>query len=131
VATAGVIAALALRGGTSTEAPPGPSGTPASDASPQRPSAALPASDAAQAAQLVASARAAASSGDFTRARALLAQAYALDPGPATLLELGRVDFRTGRCRDARRAAQRVIEEASGSLADDARILLGEIGRCD
>jgi tetratricopeptide (TPR) repeat protein len=133
IAGAVIAALLALRAATSSdEAPPRAtaSGEPASDASP-RPPAPPPASDAEQAAGLVASARAETASGRFAEARDLLTRAYALDPAPATLLELGRVDARAGRCRDARRAVQRALETASGPLADEARAVLAEIGRCD
>ena len=60
----------------------------------------------------------------------LLAQAYALDPRPSTLLELATVEFQAGHCRDARRAAQRVAA-TGGPLVGQARELLGKIGRCD
>jgi hypothetical protein len=81
---------------------------------------------------LIASAHVAAADGNFTRARDLLDRAYALDPRPTTLLEIARLDHRIGRCRDARRAAGRVLEAApAGPLAAEARDLLGQIGHCD
>jgi len=90
------------------------------------------ADDRARADELVATARAQAAAGQLARARDLLARAYALDPQPATLLELGRLDLRAGRCRDARRAVQGVLAAAPGPpLADEARALMTEIGRCD
>ena len=86
---------------------------------------------AGQAAQLLASARAEAAAGRLPQARDLLSRAYALDPQPATLLELADVDFRTGRCREARRAVQRVIADGAGALSSRAWELMGRIGRCD
>jgi hypothetical protein len=138
VAAGAIAVVLALRSGS--EAPPHASAGSSTQDLP-RPGAAgpdagsvatSPASTAQQAARLVASARAEIAAGNLAQARELLTQAYALDPSPATVLELGRVDYQTGHCRDARRAAQRVIEAApAGSLADDARDLLAKIGRCD
>jgi hypothetical protein len=105
-------------------------------AAPDRPPAPAPdeppsGNEVEQAAQLVASARAEVTAGHLAQARTLLAQAYTLDPQPATLLELATVDFQTGRCREARRAVQRVIAEGVGALASQARELMGRIGRCD
>ena len=101
-------------------------------AAPPPPPRRVAADDRARAGELVASARAQAAAGQLARARDLLARAYALDPQPATLLELGRLDLRAGRCRDARRAAQGVLAAAPGPpLADEARALITEIGRCD
>lgn len=84
-----------------------------------------------QAAQLVASARAEVAAGRLAQARDLLSRAYALDPQPATLLELASVDLQAGRCRDARRAVQRVIAGGAGALSGRAEELMGQIGRCD
>ena len=84
-----------------------------------------------QAAQLVASARAEVAAGRFAQARDLLSRAYTLDPQPATLLELASVDLQAGRCRDARRAVQRVIADGAGALSARAEELMGRIGRCD
>lgn len=84
-----------------------------------------------QAAQLVASARAEVTAGHLPQARALLSRAYALDPQPATLLELAAVDLQTDRCREARRAVQRVIADGAGALSSRAWELMGRIGRCD
>jgi len=86
---------------------------------------------AGDAAGLVASARAEVAAGRLVPARALLTRAYALDPAPATLLELAGIELQTGHCREARRATQRVVDQASGELADRARQLLEKIGRCD
>jgi hypothetical protein len=84
-----------------------------------------------QAAQLVTSARAEVAAGRLAQARDLLSQAYALDPQPATLLELASVDLQAGRCRDARRAVLRVIADGAGALSARAEELMGRIGRCD
>ncbi len=84
-----------------------------------------------QAAQLVASARAEVAAGHPVPARTLLARAYALDPRPATLLELAAVELQTGHCREARRAVQRVIADGVGPLSSQAWELMGRIGRCD
>lgn len=103
-------------------------------AAPDRPPAAdeSPAGSAVdQAAQLVASARAQVAAGHLVQARTLLARAYALDPRPATLLELAAVELQTGRCREARRAVQRVIADGVGPLSSQAWELMGRIGRCD
>ena len=84
-----------------------------------------------QAAQLVAAARAELAAGRLAAARDLLSRAYALDPQPATLLELASVDLQTGRCREARRAVQRVIADGPDALSSRAQELMGRIGRCD
>jgi hypothetical protein len=106
---------------------------PVPDAAPPRPTpAGEPSGEGAgQAAQLVASARAEVAAGHLPEARDLLARAYALDPQPATLLDLADVDLQTGRCREARRAVQRVIASGAGVLASRAWELMGRIGRCD
>lgn len=87
--------------------------------------------DVDQAAQLVASARAEVAAGQIAQARTLLARAYALDPQPATLLDLAAVELQTGHCREARRAVQRVIADGAGTLSSQAWELMGRIGRCD
>jgi tetratricopeptide (TPR) repeat protein len=84
-----------------------------------------------QAAQLVAAARAEFAAGRLAAARDLLSRAYTLDPQPATLLELASVNLQTGRCREARRAVQRVIADGRGALSSRAQELMGRIGRCD
>jgi tetratricopeptide (TPR) repeat protein len=84
------------------------------------------------ASQLVADAGREAAAGRFAQAHALLDQAYAQDPQPATLLALARVEERLGRCREAKRATQRVLAASpTGALADEATRLLGRLGRCD
>lgn len=100
-------------------APPAGSGEPA------------PGSAVEQAAQLIASARVQVGAGQLAQARTLLARAYALDPQPATLLELAAVDLQAGHCREARRAVQRVIADGAGTLSSRAWELMGRIGRCD
>jgi Tfp pilus assembly protein PilF len=84
-----------------------------------------------QAAQLVAAARAELAAGRLAAARDLLSRAYTLDPQPATLLEIASVELQTGRCREARRAVQRVIADGAGALASRASELMARIGRCD
>jgi tetratricopeptide repeat protein len=84
-----------------------------------------------QAAQLLASARAEAAAGRLVQARDLLSRAYTLDPQPATLLELASVELQTGRCREARRAVQRVLADGAGALSAQAAELMARIGRCD
>jgi hypothetical protein len=133
VVAAAIVAALlwrdaapgAPRGPPSTHSGGATGGTGSDAAAPAR------AGSAGDAAALVASARAEVAAGRLVPARALLTRAYALDPTPATLLELAGVEFQTGHCREARRATQRVVNEASGELADRARRLLDQIGRCD
>ena len=84
------------------------------------------------ASQLVTDAGREAAVGRFAQAHALLEQAYAQDPQPATLLELARLEERLGRCREAKRTAQRVLAASpTGALADQATRLLGRLGRCD
>ena len=134
LAAAGAIAAIALGRDGSSPPAPGRAGSAAAPGSGTAPSdhASPPASGVDQAAQLVAAATASAASGNVLAARGLLERAYTLDPRPATLLELGRIDLQIGRCRDARRAIQGVIAAAPGEpLAGEARELLGKIGRCD
>jgi hypothetical protein len=114
-----------------------PSAGPLADAAaPSRPSPPAPdeppsGSGVEQAARLVASARAEVTAGHLAQARTLLARAYALDPQPATLLEIAAVDLQAGRCREARRAVQRVITDGAGAVSSQARELMGKIGRCD
>ena len=67
----------------------------------------------------------------YAEALPLLEQAYAKDPQPATLLELASVDLALGRCREAKRAAQRVVAANVAELAEPARQLLARIGHCD
>jgi hypothetical protein len=105
---------------------------------PADPSAATPtgpaadAAAAAEAATLVASARGLATAGHYGEALALFRRAHALDPRAATLFDLGVMEHRTGRCREARRTIQRVLAAAPGdALTRKARALLDEIGRCD
>jgi hypothetical protein len=105
---------------------------------PADPSSATPtgpaadAAAAAEAATLVASARGLATAGRYGEALALFRRAHALDPRAATLFDLGVMEHRTGRCREARRTIQRVIAAApGGALTRKARALLDEIGRCD
>ena len=136
-ATAVVIAAVLALPDVDPVAPAGSGGSalpsrPAPDAAarpspPGEPSG----SGAAQAAQLVATARAEVAAGRLAAARDLLSRAYTLDSQPATLLELASVDLQTGRCREARRAVQRVIADGAGALSSRARELMGRIGRCD
>jgi len=84
------------------------------------------------ASQLVVEAGREVSAGRYPQARALLDQAYALDPQPATLLQLARVEDQLGRCREARRAAQRVIAASPDAVtSDQAGQLLSRLGRCD
>jgi len=90
-----------------------------------------PGSAVEQAAQQIAAARTAVAAGQLAEARTLLARAYALDPQPATLLELAAVELQTGHCREARRAVQRVIADGVGTLSARAWELMGRIGRCD
>jgi len=132
-----VIAAVLALPDVEPARPAGP-GASASTSRPAPDAAALPAppgepsgNGVEQAAQLVASARAEVAAGRLAQARDLLSRAYALDPRPATLLELASVDLQAGRCRDARRAVQRVIADGAGALSAQASELMGRIGRCD
>jgi predicted Zn-dependent protease len=132
-----VIAAVLALPDVEPAPPAGPAGSsvrlPPDAAPPARPPAPgePSGSGAEQAAQLVASARAEVAAGRLADARDLLSRAYTLDPQPATLLELASVDLQTGRCREARRAVQRVIADGAGALSSRAWELMGRIGRCD
>jgi hypothetical protein len=125
--------ALALRRGATGSAPPGPGSPPPPVVEPTSPPGRSgPPREPDPAAQIVRSAKAELAAGNLVQARTLLARAAALDPRPSTLLELAAVELRTGHCRDARRAAQRVVAAAPGEpVADQAADLLGKIGRCD
>jgi tetratricopeptide repeat protein len=129
--------AIALREPAAPQRAPtvGPTAAGGSAGSPAAGSAAVPAAGSAgsgdSAEQLIAAARAALTDGDLARARTLLARAYALDPAPSTLLDLAVLELSTGNCREARRATQRVIDEAPAEIAEPARRLLARIGRCD
>lgn len=134
IAGAAVVVAVAIAAVLALpDAGPAPPVRPAPDAAAPRPTApdALSGEGVGPAAQLVASARAEVAAGHLPEARGLLSRAYALDPPPITLLELADVELQTGRCREARRAAQRVIAQGAGALASRAQELMGRIGRCD
>ncbi|MEO7732903.1 MAG: tetratricopeptide repeat protein [Kofleriaceae bacterium] len=126
----GVIAGLVLRAPGDARHASAPVAAPVVDG------AALLGSDddtaAYHASQLVADAGREVTAGRFARAHALLEQAYAQDPRAATLLQLARVEDQLGRCRDAKRTAQRVLAVSpTGALAEQATQLLGRLGRCD
>ena len=123
----------ALDAGRPDAAATAPSREPPSDARavPSVP-AAVPAADLEKARRLVETARSEASAGRYNEALALLMQAYELDGSPATLLEIAALDHRTGRCREARAAALRVVAASPGpDLQQRAQALLADIGRCD
>jgi hypothetical protein len=62
----------------------------------------------------------------------LLDQAYTLEPSPVTLFQLAKVEHQLGRCREAKRTTQRVLAVAAGgSLHEQARQLLANLGHCD
>jgi hypothetical protein len=70
--------------------------------------------------------------GRYREALNLLHQAYEMAPEPSTLLDLARMQHRTGECRVARQSARRVVNDASdAALIEQAERLLEEIGRCD
>jgi len=131
VAGSAVAAAIALRG----SAPETPASAGLEAGAPGAVDAGIVAlaipPETAEAMRLVASAKAEAASGNLAQARVLLTRAYAVEPRPSTLLELAAIQFQTGDCRAARRAAQGVVAAAPGELARQARDLLGKIGRCD
>jgi tetratricopeptide (TPR) repeat protein len=79
----------------------------------------------------LAAAQAAAAAGRMLDAHTAYERAYALDPSPSTLLELAVLERRMGRCREARRTAQRAAASADRAVADRAQQLLATIGRCD
>jgi hypothetical protein len=83
-------------------------------------------------ATLVEAARSEAAAGHYAQALALYQRAHGLDPAPSTLLEVGRMQHLSGRCREARRTTQRVLAASPGSeLAAAAQQQLDQIGRCD
>jgi hypothetical protein len=109
-----------------------PSATSASPSDAASPLGAHDDTAAYHASQLVTDARREAAAGRLPEAHALLVQAQAQDPQPATLLELARLEDRLGRCREAKRSAQRVLAAApTGPSADQARQLLARLGHCD
>jgi tetratricopeptide repeat protein len=126
-----VIVGLALRARVDPSvAPPAPAAREVGDAA--SPAGSADDTAAYHASQLVTDAGREAAAGRFTQAHALLEQAYAQDPQPATLFELARVEDRLGRCRDAKRTARRVLAASpTGALADQATRLIGRLGRCD
>jgi len=128
VVVGGLIAGLALRSpGAARHAP-----TPPEPADAAAPPSSADDTAAYHASQLAGDAAREAAAGRLVRALALLEQAYAQDPQPATLLELARIEERLGRCRDAKRSAQRVVVVSpTGALAAQASQLLGRLGRCD
>ena len=134
VVVGGVIAGLVLR--APGEAPRGAPGASApgagSAAAPSTPVGSDDDTAAYHASQLVADAAREAAAGRLPRALALLEQAYAQDPQPQILLQLARVEDQLGRCREAKRTAQRVLAVSpTGAIADQASQLLGRLGRCD
>jgi len=81
---------------------------------------------------LVEAGGAAAAARRYEQALALYQRAYELDAQPETLLEIGRMQHLTSRCREARRTTQRVLASSPApAVAEDARRLLERIGRCD
>jgi len=143
VAAGAVAAVLAIRGGDDpdrTEAGAGPRrSTDAERARGDGGAAARSDPDAGSrgagpetAAGLVEAARLEAAAGHYVEALALYQRAHGLDPAPSTLLEVGRMQHLSGRCREARRTTQRVLAAAPGpELAAAAQQQLDQIGRCD
>jgi tetratricopeptide (TPR) repeat protein len=81
---------------------------------------------------LLATARTEAAAGRYVQALGHYQRAYALDSAPSTLLEVGRMQHLSGRCREARRTTQRVLAASPpADLAGNAQDLLVRIGRCD
>jgi hypothetical protein len=80
---------------------------------------------------LIDAARVEVAAGRFAEALALYQRAQGLEPRPATLLEIGRMLHRMGRCREAWRATQGAASSPESQVAADARELLERIGRCD
>lgn len=81
---------------------------------------------------LLETARTEAAAGRYVQALGHYQQAYALDAAPSTLLEVGRMQHLSGRCREARRTTQRVLAASPpADIAGNAQDLLVRIGRCD
>ncbi len=124
----GVPASGSLEAGVATPAVANPIDAPGGPV----PGSASGGSDRDQAAQLVGAGRAQATEGHYAAAHALYQRAYALDPEPSTLFEVGRMEYLTGRCREARRTIQRLVAQSQGDpVREKAQELLGAIGRCD
>jgi hypothetical protein len=134
VAAGAVAAVLAIRGGGS-DAPPGRATGDGSGAMAGRGDGSTGAGAAAgseSAGGLVATARAEAAAGHYVQALGLYQRAHALDPAPSTLLEVGRMQHLSGRCREAHRTTQRVLAASPpGDIAAAAQELVTRIGRCD
>ena len=142
VAAGAVAAVLAIRGGDdadTTEAGAGPRhstdvGRASGDAAAARSDrdAGSQGAGPETAAGLVEAARLEAAAGHYVEALALYQRAHGLDPAPSTLLEVGRMQHLSGRCREARRTTQRVLAASPGAeLAAAAQQQLDQIGRCD
>ena len=132
VVLAGAIA-VALAVGESP-AGPTPGARPSGDArvAPPGPGPGSTDGSAGPAASLVASGSSAAIAGRYAEALTAYQRAYMLEPRPSTLFEVGRMEYLTGRCRDARRTTQRVLAASpDAALAAQAQQLLDRIGRCD
>jgi hypothetical protein len=118
--------------GIATAGAPGAVDSPAAPANDVAPGSAPGGGDRAQAARLLDDGQAQASAGHYAAAHALYQRAYALDPKPSTLFEVGLMEHLSGRCREARRTTQRVVAESQGDpVRAQAQELLAKIGRCD
>src|SRR5262249_1512414 len=126
-----IVAVTLLRGGNG---PAGATGPSRSDAAPAAapsvdaaiasgPSGAPPAgSERELAARLLESGHAEAAAGRYIHAEKLFQEAYARDLQPSTLLEVGRMEHLTGRCREAQRTTMGVLAAApAGAVADAAK----------
>jgi len=132
VVVGGVIAGIVLRSPSGAPRASAPAAGTESAAAPAVPLGSDDDTAAYRASQLVADAARESAAGRFPRSLALLEQAYAQDPQPQILLQLARVEDQLGRCREAKRTAQRVLAVSpTGALADQATQLLGRLGRCD
>ena len=118
----------AERGGTGSTSGAGVGST--SGAGSGSPGGSEPGSESASG--LLTTARGEASAGHYVQALGHYQRAYALDSAPSTLLEVGRMQHLSGRCREARRTTQRVLAASPpADIAGHAQDLLVRIGRCD
>jgi len=137
VAAGAVAAVLAISSGGSPSGGAGPSGDAQRDARGSTSGAGSGAPSGSEtgsetASGLLAIARAQAAAGHYVQALGHYQRAYALDSAPSTLLEVGRMQHLSGRCREARRTTQRVLAASPpADIAGTAQDLLVRIGRCD
>ena len=88
--------------------------------------------EAGEAAKFAQAGKIAMAGGHFGDALAQYRHAYELDPRPSLLIEIGRAQYKGGRCKEAKRTCQNLIATWPGDpVVKEAEALIAELGRCD